>query len=111
MASALAAARVSMPDTAKKGEIVGIKALIRHRMETGYRVDSMGRPIPRHIVKRMTVAYEEAQVFAMDFTQGVAANPFIAFSTVATQTGELVFTWEDDRGEVVIVRKQLTVTE
>jgi sulfur-oxidizing protein SoxZ len=110
MSSALAPARVSMPDTAKKGEIVDIKALIRHRMETGYRVDSIGQPIPRHIVKRMTVTYDEVEVFAMDFTQGVAANPFIAFSTVATQTGELVFAWEDDKGEVVTVRKELTVT-
>lgn len=107
---ALAPARVSMPDTAKKGEVVEIKALIRHRMETGYRVDSVGKPIPRHIVKRLTVTYDGEQVFAMDFTQGVAANPFIAFSTLATQTGELVFTWEDDLGEVVTVRKALTVT-
>lgn len=107
---ALASARVSMPETAKKGEIVEIKALIRHRMETGYRVDSVGQPIPRHIVKLMTVTYDGEEVFRMDFTQGVAANPFIAFSTLATQTGELIFTWEDDKGEVVTVRKELTVT-
>ena len=46
----------------------------------------------------------------MDMTQGVAANPFIAFTTVATATGELVFQWEDDLGEVVTVKKTLTVT-
>lgn len=108
---ALAPARVSMPETAKKGEIVEIKALIRHKMETGYRSDSRGRPIPRDIVKRMTVAYDGEEVFAMDFTQGVAANPFIAFSTLATQTGELVFTFEDEKGEAITVRKELTVTE
>lgn len=106
---ALAAAHVAMPEAARKGEIVDIKARIRHRMETGYRVDSMGQPIPRHIVKRFTVTYAGEEVFGMDLTQGVAANPFIAFSTVATQTGELVFAWEDDRGEVVTVRKRLTV--
>jgi len=107
---ALAAARVSMPAEARRGEVVPIKALMRHPMETGYRVDSVGQKIPRHIVRRFTVRYDGEQVFAMDLTQGVAANPFIAFSTVATRTGELVFTWEDDRGEVVTVSKRLTVS-
>jgi sulfur-oxidizing protein SoxZ len=107
---ALAPARVSMPEQARRGEVVEIKTLIRHPMETGYRVDSMGRPIARHIVRRLTVTYAGAEVFRMDLTQGVAANPFIAFSTVATETGELVFTWEDDQGGAVTVRKSLTVT-
>jgi sulfur-oxidizing protein SoxZ len=106
---ALAAARVSMSSEAKKGEIVEIKALIRHPMETGYRVDAVGKPIPRHIVKRFAVAYAGEEVFSMDLTQGVAANPFIAFSTVATETGELVFTWEDDLGEIITVSKTLMV--
>ena len=107
---ALAQARISMPGEAKKGEIVEIKSLIRHPMETGYRVDAVGKPIPRHIIQRFTVTYAGETVFDMDLTQGVAANPFIAFYTVATETGELVFTWEDNRGEVVTVKKTLTVT-
>ena len=106
----LARARVSMPAEAKAGEVLEIKALMRHPMETGYRVDSVGAPIPRHIVKRFSVVYDGEEVFAMDFTQGVAANPFIAFTTVATRSGELVFTWVDDLGETVSVSKSLTVT-
>jgi sulfur-oxidizing protein SoxZ len=106
---ALAQARVSMPDEAKKGEIIEIKSLIRHPMETGYRVDSVGKPIPRHIIQRFTVTYASETVFDMDLTQGVAANPFIAFFTAATESGELVFTWTDNRGEVVTVKKTLTV--
>lgn len=103
-------ARVAMPAEAKKGEVITIKTLIRHIMETGYRVDGMGKNIPRHIVTKFTVIYAGVEVFRMDFTQGVAANPFVAFSTVATETGELLFRWEDDLGEVVEVRKTLTVT-
>ena len=106
---ALAPARVSMPAEAARGEVVEIKALIRHPMETGYRVDSRGQPIARHILTRFTASYAGEEVFRMDLTQGVAANPFFAFSTVATETGELVFTWEDDRGATVEVRKTLTV--
>lgn len=106
---ALAPARVSMPAEARAGDVLEIKALIRHPMETGYRVDSRGQPIARHIVMRFTAEYDGEEVFRMDLTQGVAANPFIAFHTVATRSGELVFTWEDNRGEVVTVRKRLTV--
>jgi len=108
---ALVPARVSLPVQARRGEILEIKTLIRHPMETGYRVDSRGGRIPRHIVKRFAVAYDGEEVFGMDLTQGVAANPFVAFSTVATVSGELVFTWEDDRGEVVTLTRSLTVTE
>ena len=79
-------------------------------METGYRVDARGEPIPRHIIRRFTVHYDGEQVFAMDLTQGVAANPFIAFTTVATRSGEVEFRWEDDRGELTTVRERLTVT-
>lgn len=106
---ALATARVSMPSEAKKGDIIDIKTLIRHRMETGYRVDSVGKKIPRYIVKTLKVTYDGVEIFAMDFTQGVAANPFVAFSTRAVETGELVFIWEDSKGEVTTVRKELKV--
>jgi sulfur-oxidizing protein SoxZ len=107
---ALAPARVSMPSEAKKGDVIEIKALIRHLMETGYRVDSVGRPIPRHIIKRFSARYSGEEVFAMEMTQGVAANPFIAFTIRVDQPGDLVFTWEDENGEVITVNKSLTVT-
>lgn len=105
----LPAARVSMPAEARAGDVVEIKALMRHPMETGYQVDAMGESIPRHIIKRFTASYDGEEVFGMDLTQGVAANPFIAFTTRAIHSGELVFTWEDDRGEQTEVRKTLTV--
>lgn len=107
---ALAPARVSMPAETKAGDIVEIKALIRHVMETGYRVDNVGKPIPRHIIKRFSVRYGGEEVFAMELTQGVAANPFIAFTIRADAAGELIFRWEDEAGEVITVEKTLAVT-
>jgi len=107
---ALAKARVSMPEQAKAGEIIEIKTLIRHRMETGYRVDSVGKKIPRHIVTKLEVSYAGEQIFAMDFTQGVAANPYVAFTTRAIETGDFDVLWKDSEGAVVRVEKKLTVT-
>ena len=107
---ALAKARVSRPSVAVKGDIIEIKTLIRHRMETGYRVDATGKNIPRDIVRRMRVSYAGAEIFMMDFTQGVAANPYVALAIRAERSGELVFVWEDDEKTLATVRKTLTVT-
>jgi sulfur-oxidizing protein SoxZ len=98
-----------MPDTAKKGEIVDIKAILRHPMETGYRVDRVGQKIPRNIVTELTVTYNGTEVLRWHLQPGIAANPYIGFSTVATETGELVFTWRDDRGQVISESRSLTV--
>lgn len=98
-----------MPDEAKKGEIVDIKAILRHPMETGYRVDRVGKKIPRNIVTEMTVTYGGTEVLRWRLQPGIAANPYVGFSTVATETGELVFTWTDDQGQVVSERRTLTV--
>jgi sulfur-oxidizing protein SoxZ len=107
---ALAPARVSMPAEAKKGDVIEIKALVRHPMETGYRVDDVGQPIPRNIITLFTVTYGGVEIFRMDMYPAVAANPFISFSIRASGTGELVFTWTDEHGQATVDRKMLTVT-
>lgn len=106
----LTAARVSIPEQAKKGDIIEIKTLIRHPMEPGYRPDARGQIIPRHIVKLLTVTYAGDEIFRMDMHPAISANPFVSFTTVATETGTLMFTWTDDKGEVTRVEKTLLVT-
>ncbi len=98
-----------MPRKAKAGDVIPVKILIRHKMETGYRVDRKGKRIPRDIVKRLIVRYGDAEIFAMDFTQGVAANPFIFFHTRAVATDDVVFEWQDSSGHVEAMRRKLTV--
>lgn len=104
-------ARVSMPAEARRGSVIEVKALIRHPMETGYRLDSMGRRIPRHIVRSFRARYAGEEFFSIDLTQGVAANPFFAFSVIASESGELTFEWEDEHGELTRVFKALAVIE
>ncbi len=106
---ALAPARVSMPAQAKKGEAVEIKALVRHPMETGYRVDDVGKPIVRNILTQLTVTYNGAEIFRMQMHQGIAANPFLSIVVRANESGELVFTWTGDESAVIVERKMLTV--
>lgn len=104
------ATRIVMPATARKGQVVEIKTLINHPMETGYRRDEVGRAIPRDIITRFTCSYAGEVVFAMDLFTGVAANPFVSFTTVATETADLVFEWTDQHGAVTRAQTRLTVT-
>lgn len=94
----MARALITVPGNAKRGETVEIKTLISHPMETGYRAGPDGRPLPRNIIRRFTCSYNGVEVFSADLFPAMSANPFIAFSTVATETGTLTFTWQGDNG-------------
>jgi sulfur-oxidizing protein SoxZ len=94
---------------ARRGEVIEIKTLIAHPMETGYRVGPTGAAIPRDIINRFTCTYNGEEVFRADLFPAIAANPFIAFSTVATESGELAFSWTDDHGQTQIEVRQITV--
>jgi sulfur-oxidizing protein SoxZ len=93
----MARALINVPAHAKKGDIIEIKALISHPMETGYRVGFNGTIIPRDIIHVFTCDYNGVEVFRADFSQAVAANPFMSFHTVATESGKFVFRWRGDK--------------
>lgn len=95
---ALAGALVSVPARARRGDVVEIKALVSHVMETGYRRTQLGAVIPRDILREFTCSYNGDEVFRAELYQAIAANPFIAFTTVATASGTLIFTWTGDNG-------------
>lgn len=94
----MARALITMPRTAKRGEVIEIRALIAHPMESGYRVDSDGRILPADIIRRFTVRYAGETVFSAELFPAIASNPYIAFHTLATASGTFVFTWEGDKG-------------
>lgn len=98
----MARALITMPATAKRGDVVDIRTLIAHPMETGYRPGEDGAILPRNLIRRLTCHYmagsDEVLVFSAELFPAVAANPFIAFSTVAVASGTLRFTWTGDNG-------------
>jgi sulfur-oxidizing protein SoxZ len=96
----MAQARISVPKTAAKGEVIEIKTLIQHPMETGFRRDLDGNAIPVHIIERFVCTYNGQEVFRADFHPSIAANPYLTFRTVATESGRLEFIWQGDDGSV-----------
>ena len=101
---------VRLTENPKRGEPVEIRAMVMHPMESGFRLDNVGRPIPRHIVDSFTCTYGGKHVFRAKLNPAISANPYFVFYVVAAQSGDLLFTWTDDRGEVAThsVRLELT---
>jgi sulfur-oxidizing protein SoxZ len=91
-------ALINVPPTAKRGDIIEIKTLISHPMESGYRVGTNGSLIPRDIITVFTCTYNGAEIFRAELSPAIAANPFIAFFTTATESGTLAFQWSGDNG-------------
>ena len=106
----MARALITMLATAQKGEVVEIRTLIAHPMETGYRRGDEGSVLPRNLIRRFTCVYDGETVFSAELHPAIAANPLIAFSTVATVSGMLTFTWDGDNGFAQTERVAITVT-
>jgi sulfur-oxidizing protein SoxZ len=87
---------VNVPKTAKRGQVVEIKTLVSHTMETGFRHDNVGAVIPRDIVTDFVCTYNDAEIFRATLYPAIAANPFITFHTVATESGTITFKWTGD---------------
>ena len=94
----MARAVVTLPAQARRGEIIEIKTLAAHPMETGFRRTQLGELIPRDIIRRFVCVYNGTEVFRVDLHPAVAANPLIAFTTVATESGTIAFQWVGDNG-------------
>ncbi len=106
----MASIRLAVPETAAAGEVIEVKALIRHPMESGYRRGSRGEVIERDIITRFECHYLGEQVFAADFHPGIAANPLLTFYVRASRSGEMKFQWTDQHGASWSETSLLTVT-
>ena len=106
----MARALINAPTSAKRGEVIEIRATIGHPMETGFRPGDDGKLLPRNIIRRFTCRYNGEVVFTADLFSAVAANPYLAFHTVATDSGTLTLTWEGDNGFAQTENVNLAVT-
>jgi sulfur-oxidizing protein SoxZ len=105
----MARAIVNVPPKARRGEIIEIKTLIQHEMETGFRVDNMGKVFPRDIITDFICKYNGEEIFRAELFPAVAANPFLAFSTIATDSGTITFEWSGDNGFSATASRNIAV--
>mgnify|MGYP001423381771 CR=1 FL=1 len=102
---------ITVPRTARSGEIIEVRALVQHPMETGYRRSSDGDMLPRDLIRRFSCRFVATAkdsvgkdagelVFSATFYAAVAANPYLSFNLRAATSGTLEFLWEGDKGFV-----------
>lgn len=101
--------RVKVPKSAEAGEVVTIKTLISHDMESGQRKDKEGNVIPRQIINKFTVEFNGTKVFETDIEPAVSANPYFEFTSKVPESGTFKFTWVDDNGKTYTDEKKIEV--
>lgn len=99
MAAPIGQPRIRLPAQIRAGEVIEIRTLITHVMETGQRRDQAGTVVPRDIIRRFEAKFEGVLVFAMDLAPAISANPYIAFQFRVEKPGRFEFTWTNDAGE------------
>jgi sulfur-oxidizing protein SoxZ len=105
----MASALINVPAKAKRGDIIEIKTLMSHIMETGYRRTATGELIPRNIITSFTCRYNGAEIFRADLFPAIAANPYLSFFTVAKESGKFEFEWIGDNGYSSSASASITV--
>ncbi|MFS8036608.1 thiosulfate oxidation carrier complex protein SoxZ [Xanthobacter sp. AM11] len=101
--------RVRVPAQAKAGEVIEIKTLISHEMESGQRKDSSGKTVPRDIINTFEASFNGKPFFKADWFPSISANPFQSFFFKAKESGEFTFVWKDDQGAEQKATAKLTV--
>jgi len=89
---------VTVPPVARAGQVIEVRTLIAHPMETGHRADSNGQVMPRRIIRRFSCRLDGQLVFSAELHPAIAANPLVAFALRAQASGTLEFLWEGDEG-------------
>ena len=94
----MASALINVPAKAKRGDIIEIKTLMSHIMETGYRHMASGEVVPRDIITSFTCRFNGNEIFRADFFPAISANPYVSFFTIAKESGKFEFEWTGDQG-------------
>jgi len=101
---------VRVPPSAKRGEVIEIRTLVGHTMETGFRRAQSGELIARDIVRSFVCTYNGAEIFRAELHPAIAANPLIIFTAVASESGTFEFRWSGDNGFAASASAAITVT-
>ncbi|KFE36982.1 thiosulfate oxidation carrier complex protein SoxZ [Thioclava atlantica] len=101
--------RVKVPKSASAGDVITIKTLISHPMESGTRKDKEGNVIPREIINRFTCEFNGESVIDVTLEPAISTNPYIEFEAKVPEAGEFKFTWYDDDGSVYEDTQKITV--
>lgn len=92
--------RVSVPPTAKRGDVVQIRTVISHPMETGLRLNQFNTWIPMRIIEQFTCRFAGRELFRARPYPAISTNPYFSFFARAEHSGVFDFEWLDTDGSI-----------
>ena len=84
-----------------KGDVVSVKALIRHPMETGLRKNKKtGKKIPEHFIQNIKCEAAGKVVIDAQWAGSVSKNPYLSFKFKGAVKGDVMkLSWTDNTGK------------
>lgn len=83
----------------KRGDVVTVKVMVMHAMETGMRKRASGEMIPRRIVDKLDCTFAGAAILSWRLDTAVSPNPYLEFRFRPHQSGDLTMIWSEEGGD------------
>lgn len=79
--------------------VTTVRAIIRHPMETGFRIDSeTSELVPVHYINEVIVKHNGNIVMSCDWSRAVSKNPYLSFMFKGANVGDkLELSWSDNK--------------
>jgi|SRR5215210_8314974 sulfur-oxidizing protein SoxZ len=101
--------RIRIPRSARPGEVIEIRTLIEHPMDTGLRTDPGGQAVARGMLSRFVLRMNGEQVFAADLRNGTSANPYHVLFVRIARSSDFEFVWTDEAGRAARATARVSV--
>ncbi len=87
--------------TTFKNGLTTVRAIIRHPMHTGFEFDpDMGKLIPAHYIKEVSVHHGEKLVLFCDWSRAVSRNPYLSFIFSGAKPDDILrISWKDTKDQ------------
>lgn len=86
--------------TKLEGDIVQVRVLMSHVMETGLRKDADGQLVPAHFIELATFTHKNRVVLSAQWGPAVSRNPYLSFKFSGAAKGDrLSISWVDNMGD------------
>src|SRR4029078_6304040 len=102
--------RLKLPAEAKKGDVIEIKTLLPHVMDSSRRKEKDGNATPRKIINKFACEFNGKPVFSVNLDPAIAANPYMEFNPKVDDSGTFKFSWTEEHGKITTVEEKITVS-
>ena len=102
--------RVKVPKKAEVGEIVTIKTLLSHPMDSGQHKDKKtGEVIALHIGNYYSASFNGEKFFEVNIEPAVSTNPYLEFTLKVPEAGTVSFLWKTDNDGDFETKKKIKI--